>query len=205
MNIAMIGSGHIGGTLGKAWTAKGHRVVFGSRDPQSERVLALVESIGLNAAAATVKEATAFGEIVVLAVPGTEIERVLEEAGDMQRKIVVNATMLFDGRSADAEVRRLAKGARVVRAFHTSTWEALANPRFGGANSTLFMYSDDVEAKQTVFRLGAEAGFDMVDAGGAEAMAEIEKGLFSFWTALSPRFGRDYAIRVLRREEAQPY
>lgn len=203
MNIALIGSGHIGGTLGKAWATKGHRVTFGSRDPQCERMRALLESIGPNAAAASVKEAAAFGEIVVLAVPGTEIERVLDEAGDLRRKIVVNATMLFDGRSADAEVRRLANGARVVRAFHTSTWEALANPRFGGANATLFMSGEDEEAKQIVFRLGAEAGFDMVDTGGAEAMAEIEKALFSFWTALSPWFGRDYAIRVLRREEAQ--
>ncbi|MCC3373595.1 NAD(P)-binding domain-containing protein [Cohnella sp. REN36] len=204
MNIAIIGSGHIGGTLGKAWATKGHRVMFGSRDPQSERMQALLESIGPNAAAASVKEASASGEIVVLAVPGTEIERVLEEMGDLQRKIVVNATILFDGRSADAVVRRLAIGARVVRAFHTSTWEALANPRFGGANATLFMNGEDEEAKMTVLRLGAEAGFDMVDAGGAEVMGEIEKALFSFWTALSPQFGRDYAIRVLRREEAQP-
>lgn len=202
MNIAMIGSGHIGGTLGKAWATKGHRVTFGSRDPQSERMRALLESIGPNAAAASVKEAAAFGEIVVLAVPGTEIERVLEEAADLRRKIVVNATMLFDGRSADAEVRRLANGARVVRAFHTSTWEALANPQFSGGNVTLFMSGEDEEAKQTVASLGAEAGFDMVDADGDAAMTEIEKALFSFWTALSPRFGRDYAIRVLRREEA---
>ncbi|MEF3302193.1 NADPH-dependent F420 reductase [Paenibacillus sp. GYB003] len=202
MNIAMIGSGHIGGTLGKAWAAKGHRVTFGSREPQSERMRSLLESIGPNAAAASVKEAAAFGEIVVLAVPGTEIERVLEEAGDLRRKIIVNATILFDGRSADAEVRRLANGTRVVRAFHTSTWEALANPRFGASNATLFISGEDEEAKLAVLRLGAEAGFDMIDAGGAEAMAEIEKALFSFWTALSPRFGRDYAIRVLRREEA---
>lgn len=202
MNIAMIGSGHIGGTLGKAWSAKGHRVTFGSRDPQSKRMRALLESIGPNAAAASVKEAAAFGEIVVLAVPGTEIERVLEEAGDLRGKIVVNATMLFDGRSADAEVRRLANGARIVRAFHTSTWEALANPRFDGTNATLFMSGEDEEANQTVIRLGSDAGFDMVDAGGTEGMAEIEKALFSFWTALSPRFGRNYAIRVLRREEA---
>ncbi|TMV43970.1 hypothetical protein FE783_33625 [Paenibacillus mesophilus] len=71
------------------------------------------------------------------------------------------------------------------------TWEALANPRFSGANATLFMSGEDDETKQTVFRLGAEAGFDMVDAGGDEAMGGIEKVLFSFWTALSPRFDHD--------------
>lgn len=205
MNMAIIGSGQIGGTLGRAWAKKGHRVTFGSRDPQGDRIRALLESIGPNASAASVQEASLSGDLVVLAVPGTEIERVLEEAGELRGKIVVNATILFDGRSADAEVRRLAEGARVVRAFHTSTWEALANPRFDGGNATLFMSGEDEEAKRTVYRLGAEAGFDMVDAGGAEAMAEIEKAIFTFWTVLSPQFGRDYAIRVLRREEAQPY
>jgi len=202
MNIAIIGSGNIGGTLGKAWVAAGHRVVFGSRDPRSERMRALLESSGRNATASSVREAASIGEILVLAVPGTEIERVLEETGDLRGKIVVNATMLFDGRSADAEVRRIAGGARVVRAFHTSTWEALANPRFGATNATLFMSGEDEEAKRIVSRLGSEAGLDMVDAEGPEAMAEIEKALLSFFMALSPRFGRDYAIRVLRREEA---
>jgi len=56
------------------------------------------------------------------------------------------------------------------------------------------------------------AGVPYVDVGGArepavrrgerhaEAMAEIEKALFSFWTALSPRFGRDYAIHLVLKE-----
>ena len=31
MRIAVIGTGHIGGTLGRKWRAAGHDVVYGSR------------------------------------------------------------------------------------------------------------------------------------------------------------------------------
>ena len=33
MNIGIIGSGNVGGTLGTRWAKGGHHVTFGSRDP----------------------------------------------------------------------------------------------------------------------------------------------------------------------------
>ena len=36
MKIAVIGKGHIGGTLGSKWRAAGHDVVFGARDGSGE-------------------------------------------------------------------------------------------------------------------------------------------------------------------------
>ena len=73
MNIAIIGSGHIGGTLGTVWAAKGHHVMFGSRNPQSEKIRALLLTAGGNAQAGSVREAIAFGDVILLAVPDTEI------------------------------------------------------------------------------------------------------------------------------------
>ncbi len=32
MDIAVIGAGNVGGTLGTRWSQKGHRVIFGVRD-----------------------------------------------------------------------------------------------------------------------------------------------------------------------------
>jgi predicted dinucleotide-binding enzyme len=45
MNISIIGAGNIGGTLGRKWAAAGHTVVFGVRDPQAEKVQALLAQI----------------------------------------------------------------------------------------------------------------------------------------------------------------
>ena len=38
MKIAIIGIGNVGGTLGPAWAKAGHDVIFGVRDPNSEKV-----------------------------------------------------------------------------------------------------------------------------------------------------------------------
>ncbi|KIL37804.1 NADP oxidoreductase [Gordoniibacillus kamchatkensis] len=200
MKIAIIGSGHIGGTLGQLWATKGHEVMFGSRDPQSDKLQKLLQRAGPNARAASVRDAIAFGEVILLAVPGTEIERVLAEAGDLGNKILINSTILFDGRSASAEVIRLSGSARVVRAFHTVTWEVLANPQYGPVNATIFMNGDDFEAKQTVARLCQDIGLDPIDAGDSSTSTQIETAVGTFWQILSPQFGRDYALRVLRRE-----
>jgi predicted dinucleotide-binding enzyme len=53
--------------------------MFGSRDPQSEKIRTLLHTVGENAQAGSVQEAIAFGEVILLAVPDTEIERVLSE------------------------------------------------------------------------------------------------------------------------------
>src|SRR2546425_3279837 len=68
MRIGIIGSGMIGGTLGKLFATAGHEVALSnSRGPDSLREL--VEGIGPNARALTVDEAASFGEVVLLAVP----------------------------------------------------------------------------------------------------------------------------------------
>lgn len=200
MNIAIIGSGHIGGTLGTVWAAKGHHVMFGSRNPQSEKIRALLLTAGENAQAGSVQEAIAFGDVILLAVPDTEIERVLEEVGDLHHKILINSTNLRDGRSAGMEVLRLAKNARVVRAFNTVAWEVIANPHYGPTNATLFLNGDDSGAKEIVARLGRDIGFDPVDAGDSTTIANIETALGILWRLFAPQFGREFALRLLRRE-----
>jgi hypothetical protein len=202
MQIAVIGSGHMGGALGKRWAAHGHQVMFGSRDPDSEKVRALLAEAGPNAQAGTVKEAAAFGDVVLLAVWPDGVEQALAEMGDLGGSILINCTNRFDGESADAEVRRLAQNARVVRAFHTLTWEALANPQYGAVNASVFLSGEDAAAKDVVAGLCGDIGLDPVDVGGPAQMEKVEAAVGMLWGALSPLFGRDYALRVARRSSA---
>jgi NADP oxidoreductase coenzyme F420-dependent len=46
MKIAIWGAGNVGSALGKGWAAKGHSIYFGVPEPQSEKMGALVRSIG---------------------------------------------------------------------------------------------------------------------------------------------------------------
>ncbi|WNQ11098.1 NAD(P)-binding domain-containing protein [Paenibacillus aurantius] len=198
MKIAIIGSGRMGGTLGRKWAEHGHAVMFGSRDPESERVLSLLKSAP-RAKAGTVQEAASFGDVLVLAVPPEEVERTLGLAGDLKDKILINLTNRYDGLSADSEVIRLAPKARVVRAFHTLPWEVLANPQFGAAEATAFLSGEDSEAKEVAACLARDIGLDPVDIGGAAEMKELEAVNARLWGLLSPRYGRDYGLRILRR------
>ncbi|SFB50216.1 hypothetical protein SAMN05216312_110201 [Cohnella sp. OV330] len=199
MKIASIGSGHIGGTLGKRWAAHGHEVMFGSRDPRGERMTDLLAEAGPNARAGTVREAAAFGEAILLAVRPEHVEQALAEAGDLSGRILINCINRYDGASAEAEVRRLAPGARIVRAFHTLPWEVLAEPRYEAGRATAFLYGDDPSATAAVAGLAADIGLDAVDVGSPEAMAKTEAANGALWSVLGPRFGRTYSLQVLRR------
>jgi len=199
MKIASIGSGNMGGTLGKCWAARGHQVMFGSREPHGEKMKALLREAGENAQAGTIREAVAFGEAILLAVRPEDVERVLEEAGDLSGRILINCTNRYDGKSADAEVRRLARNARVVRAYHTLPWEVIANPAYEAGHATAFLYGDDAAATAAVAALTADIGLDPVDVGGPDAMAQAEAANGALWGVLAPLFGREYSLQVLRR------
>ncbi|MBL8119868.1 MAG: NAD(P)-binding domain-containing protein, partial [Anaerolineae bacterium] len=69
MRIGIIGAGNIGGTLGKAWSDRGHEVVFGVRDPHSPKTQKALNETGGQVQAVRFEDAAAFGEVLVLAVP----------------------------------------------------------------------------------------------------------------------------------------
>jgi predicted dinucleotide-binding enzyme len=67
LRIGVIGSGHIGGTIGGLWVKADHPVLFSSRHP--EELKDLVGRLGPLAQAGTVAQAIAFGDALFVAVP----------------------------------------------------------------------------------------------------------------------------------------
>jgi predicted dinucleotide-binding enzyme len=83
MKLAIIGAGNVGKTLGTALRAKGHTVVYGTRDP--------AKSTERNAT--TVAGALRGAEAVILATPWSATEAlVCEYAEELAGKIVIDAT-----------------------------------------------------------------------------------------------------------------
>ncbi|MGH6837371.1 MAG: NAD(P)-binding domain-containing protein [Methylocella sp.] len=68
MNIGIIGSGNMGASMGKAWAAKGHRVLF-SFSHEAAKLRAVTEAAGPVAKWGTPAEAVAFGDVILLVVP----------------------------------------------------------------------------------------------------------------------------------------
>ena len=173
MNIGIIGAGNIGATTARLFANAGHRVASSnSRGPESLRDL--VAELGPNVQAATVEEAAAFGEVVLVAIPFKDYETL---PGDqLAGKVVVDAMNYYaqrDGRidfgdltSSEVVAHHLPR-ARLVKAFNTMYYETLATA--GGAEDgdrlVLFVAGDDEGAKAVASRLIEEIGFAPVDTG----------------------------------------
>ena len=171
MNIGIIGSGNIGGNAARLFAHTGHDVaISNSRGPES--LQELVADIGSGARAATVDEAAAFGEVVLLAIPFFAYETL--PAAQFTGKVVVDATNYYEGRDGQIDFGGLASSeilarhlpdARLVKAFNTMYYETLATEGCGEDRLVLFVAGDDDEAKAVVSRLIEEIGFEPVDTG----------------------------------------
>ena len=210
MKIGIIGPGNVGSTLGRAWAEKGHDILFGVRDPRAKKVEDAIKATGGKARAASVKEAAAQAEVVLLAVPWGATQDAIKAAGNLGGKIVIDATnplkpdlsglALGHTTSAGEEVARWAAGAKVVKAFNTIGAQHMANPRFGGQSASMFICGDDAAAKKTVAALAEALGFESVDAGPL-TQARLLEPLAMLWISMAYAYGHgvNIAFRLLRR------
>lgn len=101
--IGVIGSGHIGGTIGGLWVKSGHPVLFSSRHP--EELKDMVAGLGSLAKAGTVEEAIKFGDVLFIGVPYGAIPQIGKDySAAMKGKVMLdacNAVSARDGAVAD--------------------------------------------------------------------------------------------------------
>jgi len=181
VRIGIVGAGRIGGNAARLLARAGHELVLSfSRD--QERLEQLASEIG--AVAGTPREATKFGEVVVLSVPWSLVDEALGQAGPLDGKIVIDTTNQFGhsglddlgGRTAAQVNAARMSGARYTKAFNTLTsgFQAEAAGRTGPNRVVMFLCGDDEEAKRIVSALIDEAGFTPVDIGGTADAAPME-------------------------------
>jgi predicted dinucleotide-binding enzyme len=209
MLIAIVGAGNVGTTLGTGWTRRGHQIVYGVRDPRDPTVARRLADTGAGARAASVSDASAEGEVVVLATPWSATREAIRTAGSLADKIVLDCTnplksdltgLEVGHTSSGAElVASWAPGAKVVKVFNTTGSNNMANPRYGTDAATMFYCGDDAAAKAVAARLAADLGFDPVDAGPL-ANARLLEPLAMLWIhlAIAGR-GREIAFKLMRR------
>jgi len=139
VNIGIIGSGHVGSTLGRVWAGAGHAVMFSSENLAHDKELA--GQVGANAQAGTPAEAAAFGEVLLFAVPYRALPDLGKSlAASLKGKVVLDACNPFASRDGAIAERasaegagllsaQLLPGARIVRAFN-----AVSAARMGQAH-----------------------------------------------------------------------
>jgi hypothetical protein len=198
----------VGGTLGRRWAELGHQVIFGSRDPHSQKVKALLAA-SPQARAATAGDAAAQAEVVALATPWPGLEQIVTGLGDLRGKVVIDCTnpiapgfQLAVGvtTSGAEQVAGWATGARVVKAFNTTGWENMADPLYDGEPITMFICGDDAQAKAVVTELAEALGFEVADVGDLTTARFVEP-LAMVWITLAivRGQGRNLAFKIVKR------
>jgi predicted dinucleotide-binding enzyme len=187
MNIAILGIGKIGSTLGRKWAKTGHNVMAGVRDMNAPNAQALLTSSGDNLSLGTLDQAIAFAEIVVFAVPGTAVASIVEaHAGAIDGKIIIDATNNIGATemSGIGTFTAQTPTAKVFRAFNTLGWENFAEPQFGNL--------------QAVERLIADIGLNPMYVGGLEQVQLLD-AVVRLWFSLAvgQKLGRHLAFKVL--------
>jgi len=204
MHIAVLGSGNMGGTLGRLFAGAGHTVAFSySRDPQ--KLERLARMAGPRACAASPGDAVADADVVLLTVLWALVPAVLRSARDLRGKILVDVTnpltpsddaLAVGHRRSGAEiVAQRARGAKVGKAFNTVPVELLR----AGANvlpeqPAVCYCGDDDRAKRVVAGLIRDIGFSPVDCGALASARYLEPlamlvGELAYNQGSSPKVG----------------
>ena len=209
MNIGILGAGNVGGALGKRWAQLGHQICFGVRNQTAPDLLEVLAQCGGKARAGSARDAAAFGEVVVNALPWPAVEKALA-ALDLRGKVLLDCTNplkadlsgleIGTSTSGGEMVAQWAAGAKVVKIFNTTGYGNMDNPVYQGRGAVMFYCGDDALSKATAAALAREIGLDPVDAGPLANARLLEPyAMLWVWLAMHGGLGRDFAFQIVKR------
>jgi len=178
LKIGIIGSGIIGSTLGDLWLKAGHEVMFSSLDLEHDKALAA--RLGGKARAGTSKEAAAFGEVILVAVPYAALPQVGRELASLIKgKVVIDACNPIVSRDGEMATAAREKGAglasaeflpgtRIVRAFNAIGYARLPTFAQSRGGTAMPIAGDDANAIAVASRLVRDVGLEPVVIGPLE-------------------------------------
>lgn len=197
-SIAILGgTGALGSGLAKRWAQAGYAVILGSRTAEKAQEAADQLATPINGPKARGQsnlEAARQGDIVVLTVPFSNHNALLEEIKDVVAgKIVIDAVVPLmppkvavvqlppEGSAGMIAHKLIGEQARVVSAFQNVGAAKLLGD--GAIACDILVTSDDQEARKTVIGLIQDIGMRGIDAGpianaaAADAMTSLLIGI----------------------------
>lgn len=177
MKISIIGNGKMAKGIGTRLVGGGHDVTIHSRDvAKGETLASELKTVASDGVTVLVAENdTATNDVVILAVPYTEVAKVADEYSGLTGKVVIDITNPVDfdtfqlitepGTSGAEEVATLLPEAMVVKAFNTTLAGTLVAGNVEGKELDVFIAGDNAESRMTVSELVRTSGMRPVDVG----------------------------------------
>jgi len=204
MNIAIIGTGNVGGALAERWARAGHTIRLGVRDTadfKGRELLALP-----NVAAYSIADAAKASDAVLVAVAPQAVNAVAMQLGDVGGKVVIDAMNSVRSRPEPyagtfEALNALTRGAHLVKCFNSTGFENMRDPLYGDTAIDMFMAGSSEKGKTTARQLALDAGFaECYDFGGDDKVSLLEQFALAWINlAIMQGQGRGIAFKVLRR------
>ena len=207
MNIGIIGSAEMGSCLASKFVKLGHTVsMANSRGPASLQQLA--EEIG--AEAATVAEVTKNKKVIIVSIPTKNVPDLSKSLfKDLPEDVVVIDTGNYYPNLRDGAIPELEDGGidslwvqeqlgiPVVKVFNSilaTSIRDFGRPKGDKNRIAMAVSGDDTQAKEVVFKLVDELGFDPFDLGNIAQSWRQQPG--------SPIYCRDIDLEELKKRVA---
>jgi predicted dinucleotide-binding enzyme len=213
--VAVIGTGRMGSALGLRFAETGHTVIYGSRNPNSEKAAAVVARTGNGARVDTSANAIAEADIVALVLLWRATEDLIKSNVDnLDGKIIFDVTnapirAIQPDRenavdtSAGQLIQEWAPKSKVVKAFNTVGYHILENPAHAGGPVTVPLVGNDLPAMEKVAELVQAMGFETMILGGIE-QAHVLEGMALLYFAPYAQGRFDEAFEYYFRKGTAP-
>lgn len=196
MDIAILGTGIVGATIGSKLVALGHKVKMGSRTGANEKAAAWVKQAGAGASQGTFAEAAASGQVIFNCTSGSGSLPALEAAGaaNLKGKPLLDVANPLDfskgmpptlsvcnDDSLGERIQRAFPEAKVVKTLNTVTAALMVDAgSLAGGDHTIFMCGNDKAAKEKAAEILKSFGWkhildlgDITNARGTEMILPL--------------------------------
>lgn len=205
MNIAIIGTGNVGGALAQQLIKAGHMVLMGAKFPLSEKSMRLATKIGEDRFA-TIEHATKQSEVIIITTPPDAVLQIIPKLGSTAGKTIIDATNSIRAKpdnypTAFHAIKAITQSNAVVKCFNSTGFENMLNPMYNGEGIDMFCAGDDKQSKEIATQLSKDIGFaTCYDFGGDDKVELLEKFALSWINlAIMQGHGRDIAFKIVRR------
>jgi predicted dinucleotide-binding enzyme len=205
MNIAIIGTGNVGGALAQQLIKAGHKVLMGAKFPLSNKSMILATKIGEDRIV-LIENAVKQSEVIIITTPPDVVLQLIPQLGYIEGKTIIDATNSIRSKPGEFPttfhaIKAITKSNAVVKCFNSTGFENMVNPIYNGESIDMFCAGDDKQAKQVAEKLAKDIGFaSCYDFGGDDKVELLEKFAFSWINlAIMQGHGRDIAFKIVKR------
>ncbi|MBO6515716.1 MAG: NAD(P)-binding domain-containing protein [Bacteroidia bacterium] len=205
MNIAIIGTGNVGGALATKWANAGHLIHLGVRDPETGKHLALLDNI--NTDCCSVLDAVKRSEVILIATPAPAAIEVAKSLGNTEGKVIIDAMNIVMGRGPEnytntAEALLDNTQTRdVVKCFNTTGFNNMVDTNYGELAIDAFVAGDSSKGQEIAKQLALDAGFGACYSIGGNDRFHLQEQFAWFWInlAMFQGHGREIGFKLLSR------